>query len=103
MKQQEITKWGFINALATVIYIVIVALIMANAEKIFGKMKDVLGPTAFLLLFVISAAITGALVLGRPVLLYLDKKRQEAIRLFGYTVGWLLIFMALAFILNILL
>lgn len=66
-----------------------VSLIMRNGEKIFGKMENFLGPIAFLLLFVLSASVVGALVLGRPILLYLDGFKKEAVKLFGYTVSWL--------------
>jgi len=41
------------------------------------------------MLFVVSATIVGTLVLGRPILLYLGGKRNEAPRFFGWTVGWL--------------
>ena len=54
-------------------------------------MDNFLGPVAFLLLFVLSAAITGALILGRPVVLYLENRKLEAVKLFLYTVGWLFV------------
>lgn len=44
-----------------------------------------------LLLFVFSAALTGALIFGRPILWYLDGKKREAILLFFYTLGCVLI------------
>jgi len=40
-------------------------------------MRNITGPIAFLLLFVVSAAITGFLVLGQPVMLYVDNKKQD--------------------------
>ncbi|HRY63700.1 MAG TPA: hypothetical protein P5267_03825, partial [Patescibacteria group bacterium] len=86
---------GLIDALGVAIYVVIVALIMQNGEKIFGKMSTIIGPVAFLLLFVVSAAITGALTLGRPVMLYLDNKKAEAVKLFIGTIGWLLLLMVM--------
>ena len=48
-------------------------------------------PAAMLLLLVLSATITGALVLGKPILLYLDNKKADAIKLFFWTLGWLVI------------
>lgn len=89
------------NAMGTTVYVVIVSLIILNAEKIFGTMKNILGPVAFLLLFVTSAAITGFLVLGQPIILYLDNKKQEAIKLFVLTVIWLFIFTVIALALNL--
>lgn len=81
---------SLLNAAATVTYITIVALIMQNVQRIFGQQKDtLLDPIAALTLFVLSAAITASLVLGKPVLLFLDGNKHEAIKLFLYTLGWL--------------
>lgn len=89
MDKNKLASAGLISALGTAAYIVLVALVMQNAERIFGKMNNLLGPVAFLLLFVLSAAVTGALVLGRPVILYWENQKSAAVRLFFYTVGWL--------------
>ncbi|HYE22756.1 MAG TPA: hypothetical protein VD998_04170, partial [Verrucomicrobiae bacterium] len=78
------------NALGTAAYITTVAIIMQNAERIFGDMDNTtLGPITFLMLFVLSAAVTGSLVLGRPVLMYLDGQKKEAVKLFLVTIVWL--------------
>jgi len=89
------------NALATAAYVVIVSFIIINGDKIFGTMKTILGPIAFLLLFVVSAAITGFLVLGQPVMMYVENKKSEAIMLFIYTVAWLSAFTVIIFSLNL--
>ena len=89
------------NALGTAVYVIIVALIMYKAEKIFGTMRNITGPIAFLLLFVTSTAITGFLVLGQPIMLYVDNKKQEAVKLFIFTVSWLLVFTIIALALNL--
>jgi hypothetical protein len=75
------------------IYISLVASLMLNANKIFGNNPGVLGIVTFLMLFVFSAAVSGALILGKPILLYLDGKKKDALELFGFTLGWLFIFM----------
>ncbi len=79
-----------LHAIATAVYVGLVALLMSNAEQLFGKQENFWGPLAFLLLFVLSATITGSLVLGRPFLLYLDGKKEEAVKFFLLTVGFLL-------------
>lgn len=91
MKNSKLIFIGLIDALGVVVYIILIAVILNNGEKTFGLMRNYLGPIIFLLLFVISAAITGALTLGRPVLLYLDNKKAEAIKLFFYTISWLIL------------
>ena len=86
------------NALGTAVYVSLVAWLMSNASKIFGQMDNIIGPMAFLLLFVLSATITGALVLGRPIMLYWDGKKQQAIKHFGLTLLYLFIILVLVFI-----
>lgn len=95
---EKLKKSGLLNALGVLIYVSIVAVLMNNGDKIFGKMNDYVGPIAFLLLFTISAAAVGGLVLGQPILLYFDDKKKEAIKLFVSIVGWLIAFMTIAFI-----
>lgn len=80
---------SFLNALGTIAYISFVATIMQNGEKVFGSMNQITGPIAFLTLFVLSAAVTGGLVLGKPALMYLNDQKLAAIKLFIYTLGWL--------------
>ena len=65
--------------------------LILNGEKLFGTIDNILGPIAFLLVFVVSASITGSLVLGKPILMYLDGQKTEAVKLFMYTIGWLAI------------
>jgi hypothetical protein len=102
MEKISLIKLGLRNSMATAVYVVIVAMIMNNAERIFGTMKNIIGPVAFLLLFVTSAAITGFLVLGQPIMMYVDNQRRDAIKLFIYTVAWLFAFTVIALALNLL-
>jgi hypothetical protein len=70
--------------------VAVVAAGVTNAERMFGpKQPGMLGPVAFLLLFVFSALVTGTLVLLPPVRLYLDGHKTEGVRLLLYTAGWL--------------
>ncbi len=89
MKKIKLLRYAFFHSLGVTAYVLLVALFMKNAEKLFGQMTGIFGPAAILLLLVLSAAITGALVLGKPILFYLDKKKQEAVFLFFYTLIWL--------------
>jgi len=53
---------------------------------------------AVLMLFVVSATVSGALVFGKPVLLYLDGKKQDAVKLFLTTLGWMVVILILIFV-----
>ena len=94
---------GLLNAFLAVVYISLVALIMSNGDKIFGSGPDTfVAPIIFLLIFVISAAVTGYLIIGRPALLYLDNHKSEARRLFKFTLLFLVLFALVALGLNFL-
>ena len=88
----KIWKVSLLNSIGTLVYIALVATLMSNAEQIFGKMNDVLGPVTFLLLFTLSALVVGILILGRPIMLYLDGKKKEAVQMLFGSMGWLATF-----------
>lgn len=96
----SLVKLAALHAGGTLLYIALVSSILFNAPRIFGgNGKDiVLIPIAMLLLFVFSAALTGSLILGRPILWYLDGKKKEAVALFMATLGFLFLFTLVAFI-----
>jgi hypothetical protein len=80
---------SFLNALGTVAYITVVTQIIHHTEQFFSDVNQTLAPIAFLMLFVVSAAITGGLVLGKPALMYFNNQKMEAVKMFVYTIGWL--------------
>jgi len=90
MKKNNLIVFSLLQALAVFAYIILVTQAISIAGQIFNKPDDKFwAPVAFLLLFVLSAAITGLLVLGKSITLYLEDFKKEAIELFGYTIGWL--------------
>ncbi len=97
MKQSAIFKHAFLHAVGAAIYIALVALLGINAEALFGSTPGVLGIVAFLFTFVISAAIMGLLVFGRPIIWYLNGAKKEAITLALGTVGFLVLIAAMLF------
>ena len=98
--KSAILKYAGLNALGTVLYISLVASLFFYAPVIFGSTgKDtVLIPIAMLSLFVLSASVTGMLVLGRPILWYLDGKKKEAVSLLVMTVAVLFLLTCIAFV-----
>ncbi|MCC7356762.1 MAG: hypothetical protein IT410_04105 [Candidatus Doudnabacteria bacterium] len=89
---KKLIKRSFLNALGTGAYVATLVTLMLNGEKIFGTINNMFAPIAFLLVFVISASITSGLVLGKPILMYVEGQKVEAIKLFIYTIGWLIVF-----------
>lgn len=94
---QKITKSALINALATTGYIIlVVSFFFFAGESQWGEDNEFLIPIAMLMLFVTSAAITGYLMVGKPLLMYLDGKKKEAITLLTQTIGFFAAFTVLA-------
>ena len=82
-------KNGFLNALGTLVYVILVATLMQNGDRLFGQKDNFVSPIAFLLLLSLSAVIVGGFIIGQPLMRYLDGKKKEAIALLVSTVLWL--------------
>lgn len=89
MSNSKLTLQGFLFSLGVVAYVFLVVLVMKNGDTLFGATNNLLGPMAILLLFTVSAAITGSLVFGRPIYLFLNGLKKEAVTLALYTIGFL--------------
>ena len=84
---------SFLNALGTALYTGAVASFLANGEHLFkGVERTFLVPLFMLLLLIISATVTGFLVLGRPLELYLAGERREGLLMLVVTILWLILF-----------
>lgn len=98
--KQDILKYACINSILTALYIVLVGSFFFYVPRHFAfvdKPDTVFAPIMMLMLFVFSASITSALVLGRPLLWYLDGKKKEAISLFIHTLIVFFFIILLAF------
>jgi len=94
----QIVKRAFIDALATTAYIIFIVSFISSLQAFASQEDIIIIPIAMLLLFVISAAITGFLVFGKPAMLYIDGKKREAVSLLGYTLGILVLITIIFFI-----
>ena len=97
MTKLKLIKLSLFKALLAVLYVSAVAWFMSNGEKLFGEDEGFSTGIAILLLFVISASVMGFLILGRPLMLYLDGFKKEALKLFYFTIAWLALIAALIF------
>ena len=84
-----------LNALGVFVYVFGIASLLFNAKTIFGgeEPKGFIVPIFMLLLLVVSATITGLLVLGKPMYLYFEGKKKEAFTLLIATLAWLILFL----------
>lgn len=96
MNYSPLVKRGVLNAFGVVIYVAVIALFFSNAQAMFGPQdpKGPFIPMMMLLLFVVSALITGSLVLWLPAKLLVDGKKAEAGTLLSVTGGTLVLFLA---------
>ncbi len=102
MKNQKVWLWSAANAIGVFAYVMLVVLVMSNAERIFGADGKFWGPVSFLLLFVFSALVCGLLVFGRPIYLWFDNAKKEAVKMLLFTVANLFVILLLALLVNIL-
>lgn len=97
MHTRKIIGHAAVDALLTALYVVAVSVFLQNANRLFGRAEEtVLIPIAMLMLLVLSAAVCGTLVFGRPIFWYLDGKKKEGLALLGYTLVFLFLATALA-------
>jgi len=85
MENKKLVYYAVLDAIGTFLYVVLVAWFMSHASQFLGKEDNFMSPVVALLIFIISALVTSSLVLGRPIMYYLDGKKKEALKLFFYT------------------
>lgn len=98
MMMSSVLKRAILDSFGTVVYIILVVSLIFSLQAFASEPDTIIIPIAMLLLFVCSAAITGFLVFGKPVMLYLDGKKKDAVKLLSYTLGMLVILTIVAFI-----
>ena len=88
---KPIFPYAMMNAGATALYITGIAVFLSNTQYIFGpeEPKSFIVPAAMLSLLVLSVAVIGGLVFGRPILWYLAGAKREAVSLFVATLACL--------------
>jgi len=80
---------AFLQATGLVVYIIVVALFLTTIGKRFQTgAAEFYAPIIMLLTFVVSAVISGVLVLGRAGILFWEKKYRESFTLLGWAMGW---------------
>lgn len=93
----KITKYAFLNALGTALYVLLVGLFINALDKTnFEDANTFIAPVAMLMLLVFSVALVGSLIFGRPIVWYIDGKKKEAITLLFATLGIFLMIVILA-------
>lgn len=94
------TKNPFINALCATIYIIFGVMVMTFVTSpLRNKPDTIFAPIVVLSLLTLTAAVMAYLFFYQPVILLIDGKKKEAVKLFVQTVGIFAAFTAIALIL----
>jgi len=91
-------KLSFVHSFLAAVYIVAVAQFMAHAEIWFGKEDNAVTPVVVLLLFTLSVLVVGGLVIGKPIFLYIDGKKKDAVWMLIDSGLWLFLFFIIALV-----
>lgn len=106
MFDKKIIKQSIAFAVCAILYITLIVTLLDWAGKTFvSEDKILLQPIGFLLLLVVSAATMGMLIFGKPLMLYMDGKKREALGMVISTIVSLatctiLVFTTLAFLMH---
>lgn len=87
-----ICKKSFLYSFGAAAWISLVAAFMQNANQWFGTQDTIISVIAVLILFSMSALVVGGLLIGKPIFLYIDGKKKEAVQMIVCSGGWLLLF-----------
>ncbi|MDD4381831.1 MAG: hypothetical protein PHE21_00590 [Candidatus Dojkabacteria bacterium] len=83
------TKKPFINALIAILYIIFIVLLITGISSIStlqSNTSEFVAPIIMISLFTLSAAVMGYVFCYQPLRLYLDGKKEQAVKLFIKTV-----------------
>lgn len=100
MKKTQLAWKSFLNAFGVLIYTSGVSWVLFNGERWFEQTPTFLIPLFMLLLLIVSASITGLLVLGKPIHLYMSGEKHSAFMLLFSTIAWLITFLIIVIIVS---
>ena len=88
MNSRQIVLAGLRNGAGAIGYIVCIVWFVTVGTRGMNE-PSVLIPMMMLTLFVLSALIEGAIVLGQPILMFVQGERQDAAKVLATTVGFM--------------
>ena len=105
MKVKNIILKGLYQSLGLAAYCILIAFIMSNLSKLFtsspGSTINLLQGFMILIIFLVSALITGSIALAYPAFLTFRKNIKEAAFIVLSTVLWSILFFIIALIVAI--
>ena len=87
---------GLLEAAGLALYVSLFAVVSQQIQPwlmaLNPKPQPMLSIILFLLAFIISAIICGAIIFGYPITLFFDGKKSEALKIVFWSAVWLIIF-----------
>jgi len=80
-------KNPFVNAVLASLYIVLVSLFMFYGKGLAPKQDTIFMPIAMISLLTFSVAMMGYLFLSQPIQIYLEGRKEEAMKFFLKTLA----------------
>ena len=94
------SKNPIINALSASAYIILIVSVMTFVtQPLKNKPDTFFAPVTFLSVFTLSVVVMAFLFFYQPVMLFIEKKKKEAVNLFVKTVGIFAVITAVVLIL----
>jgi len=94
MNKLQLAKRSFIHAVGVCAYISLVAFaVTSRAGQNFPD--NILAPLLMLTVLVFSVGVMGMLIFAKPLMMYLDGQKKEALWLVIYTLLWLAVFITI--------
>jgi hypothetical protein len=101
-QKKSLVKIAFFQALGIATYCALVGLLMSSGNTLIGKVPNFLAPLLMLMLLSTSVLICGLIALYYPIILIFKKKKPlMAIRLIAHMIFWMIVFVLLILIGNI--
>ena len=101
MKVKNIILRGLYQSLGLAAYCILIAFIMSNLSRLFsntGITINLLQVFMFLIIFLVSALITGSIALAYPISLAFMKNIKDAAFIVLSTVIWSILFLIIALV-----
>lgn len=93
---RSVVKVGLLQAVGVTAYCGVIAALMWNGNRMFGKEDNFMAPLLALLLLSTSALVCALMALGYPVYLIWQKKETvKALKVVGAMAGWMVGFTVL--------
>ena len=100
--KREVWKWGLLGGFGEAVYILLVSLFLRIMENTFPVIsRPFWGFLFFITLLVFSAAVSGLLVLARPLMLTFKKDYKEAILTLAISLGVLFLMLIIVILLAV--